>query len=67
MTEGASSRHSINCGLLRETEKAWLLDTTGEKSGKIWFPKSQGELFKRSDGTYDLFGEEWIMKTKGLL
>lgn len=59
-----SGRHSINCKLIRETAAAWLLDTG---DAEVWFPKSQGDLDKRADGTYDLFGEEWIMKEKGLI
>lgn len=62
--EGSTSRHSINVKLLRETTKAWLLDT-GE--AEVWFPKSQGDLDPRADGTHDLFGEEWLMKEKGLI
>jgi hypothetical protein len=64
MTEGATDRPSVACELLRETEKAWYLDT-GDK--EIWFPKSQGELYKQADGSYELFGEAWIMKEKGLI
>jgi hypothetical protein len=64
MSEGNTNRHSINCALIRETEKAWLLDTG---TSEIWFPKSQGEIYQRSDHTYDLFAEEWIMKKKGLI
>jgi len=64
VTEGKSERHCINCKLLRETEKAWLID---DGSQETWMPKSQGEIYKRDDGTYDLFAEEWILKTKGLI
>jgi len=64
MTEGKSDRPCINCKLLRETEKAWLID---DGSAEIWMPKSQGEMYKREDGTYDLFAEEWILKAKGLI
>lgn len=66
MTEGATDRHSINCELIRESPSglAWLLD---DGTKEFWFPKSQGELYKKADGTYDLFGELWIMKEKGLL
>lgn len=64
MTEGSTSRHSISCKVIRETEKAWLIDTGTDK---LWFPKSQGEVYRNKDGTSDLFGEEWIMKEKGLI
>lgn len=64
MIEGSTNRHSINCKLLRETAAAWHLDT-GDK--QVWFPKSQGELYARADGTHDLFGEEWILKKKELI
>jgi len=64
MTEGKSDRPSVACLLIRETDKAWLLDTGGDAD--IWFPKSQGELYKLADGSYELFGEAWIMKEKGL-
>lgn len=64
MTEGSTNRPSINCKLLRETAAAWLID---DGTGEHWFPKSQGELYQQADGTYELFGEEWIMKKKGLI
>lgn len=60
----STNRHSINCELLRETDKAWLIND-GTKD--VWFPKSQGDLDPCADGTHDLFGEEWIMKDKGLI
>jgi hypothetical protein len=65
MTEGKSDRFCINCRLVRETEKAWLIDPDGEN--KVWVPKSQGEVYKREDGTWDLFAEEWLLKAKGLI
>lgn len=64
MTEGNTKRPSINCKLIRETPAAWLID---DGTSKQWFPKSQGEIYPRADGTHDLFGEEWIMKNKGLI
>lgn len=64
MVEGATSRFSINCKLIRETEKAWLIS---DGKTKTWFPKSQGEIYPCADGTWDLFGEEWILKAKGLI
>jgi hypothetical protein len=64
MTEGKSDRFCINCKLLRETEKAWLID---DGDNEVWMPKSQGEIYKRDDGTWDLFAEQWILKTKGLI
>lgn len=64
MTEGATHRHSISCHLIRETEKAWLIDN-GIK--QVWMPKSQGEIYRCADGTYDLFAEEWILKNKELI
>jgi hypothetical protein len=64
MTEGASDRFSISCKLLRETEKAWLIDSGDEE---VWIPKSQGEMYKCADGTYDLFAETWLLKAKGLI
>lgn len=65
MTEGSSDRPCINCKLLRETEKAWLITDDGDR--EIWVPKSQGELYKRADGTYDFFAEEWLLKKKDLI
>lgn len=62
--EGSSGRHSINCKLIRETPAAWLIDDGAKQE---WFPKSQGELYAREDGTHDLFGEEWLLKKKGLI
>lgn len=59
-----TGRHSVNCKLIRETSKAWLLD---DGTAEIWFPKSQGDLDPRADGTWDLFAEEWILKEKGLI
>lgn len=64
MSEGSTNRPSINCKLIRETAAAWLID---DGTVEQWFPKSQGELYARNDGTHDLFGEEWIMKKKGLI
>lgn len=64
MTEGRTNRFSISCRLVRETQKAWLIDTGDTE---VWFPKSQGELYRAADGTYDLFGEEWLLKEKGLI
>ena len=64
MTEGSTGRHSISCKIIRETEKAWLID---DGKSKQWFPKSRGEVYKNKDGTHDLFGEKWIMKEKGLI
>jgi hypothetical protein len=51
--------------LIHETDKAWLITPDGDK--EIWVPKSQGELYRREDGTYDYFGEEWLLKKKGLI
>ena len=60
-----NDRPCINCKLEHETERAWLID---DGSGKTtWIPKSQGEIYAKGDGTYDLFAEEWILKEKGLL
>jgi hypothetical protein len=64
MTEGATNRHCINCKLIRTTDKALLID---DGKDKIWFPKSQCEIYERADGTHDLFAEEWILKAKGLI
>ena len=64
MTEGASGRFCVNCKLKRETEKAWLID---DGKTRVWIPKSQGEIYKCSDGTWDLFAEEWLLKVKGLI
>ncbi len=64
MTEGSTDRYPISIKIIRETEKAWFIDTG---DAKIWFPKSQGEVYRNKDGTHDLFGEEWIMKEKGLI
>jgi hypothetical protein len=64
MTEGKSDRFCINCKLLRETEKAWLIDDGDQE---VWIPKSQGEVYKREDGTHDLFAEQWLLKAKGLI
>lgn len=64
MHQKSSGRVSINCKLVHESPKAWLID---DGSNKVWFPKSQGDLDARSDGTHDLFGEEWLMKEKGLI
>lgn len=64
MHQKSSGRVSINCKLIRESAAAWLIDD-GEK--EVWFPKSQGDLDPRNDGTRDLFGEEWIMKKKDLI
>lgn len=60
----ADKRPSIPCKIIRETPKAWLLDV-GDVT-QIWFPKSQGEIYTSGDGSKTLFGEEWVMKDKGL-
>jgi hypothetical protein len=65
MTEGKSDRIAVNCKLLRETEKAWMITDDGDR--EIWIPKSQGEIYKRVDDTWDLFAEEWLLKAKGLI
>jgi hypothetical protein len=65
MTEGATNRHSINCTIEHETEKAWLINDGGGR--KVWVPKSQAEAYPRQDGTIDLFAEEWVLKKKGLI
>jgi hypothetical protein len=64
MTEGASNRPSINCKLKHETKAAWLI-FDGDR--EVWIPKSQGEIYPRADGTWDLFAEEWLLKAKGLI
>jgi hypothetical protein len=64
MTEGSTNRHSINCKLIRSTDKAWFIDDGAQK---VWIPKSQAELYDCADGTKDLFAEEWILKAKGLI
>jgi hypothetical protein len=64
MTEGRTNRVSVNCKIEHETERAWLID---EGTKKVWIPKSQGEVYRLSDGTVDLFVEEWIAKEKGII
>lgn len=64
MTEGKTDRTCINCKILRETERAWLIDD-GNK--EVWVPKSQSEAYRLADGTTDLFVEQWIAKDKGLI
>jgi hypothetical protein len=54
----------VNCKIVRETPKAWLID---DGKRQEWFPKSQGEIYDRSDGTNDLCAEEWILKSKGFI
>jgi len=63
-SEGSSDRPCINCVIKHETEKAWLID---DGSIEVWVPKSQGEVYPQSDGTVDLFAEEWLLKAKGLI
>lgn len=58
-------RPSHPCKIVKETDRAWLLDIGEIKP--IWFPKSQGEVYQQNDGSALLFGEEWIMKEKGLI
>jgi hypothetical protein len=65
MTEGKSDRPCVNCKLIHETERAWLV--TDDGTNRFWIPKSQGEVYKREDGTLDLFAEEWLLKEKGLI
>lgn len=61
----ADKRPNIPVAIVRETPKAWLLDVGGKED--VWFPKSQGEIYKQDNGMLLLFGEEWLMKDKGLL
>jgi hypothetical protein len=64
MVEGSTSRFSINCKLIHETEKAWLV-TDGKTQD--WIPKSCGEIYPCADKTWDLFAEEWLLKKKGFI
>ncbi len=45
-----------------ETEKAWLVSTTGERKDAIWIPKSQAEICKNT-----LTCPAWLAIEKGLL
>lgn len=60
----ADKRPNIPVAIVRETAKAWLLDVGGKED--VWFPKSQGEIYDQ-EGMKVLFGEEWLMKEKGLI
>lgn len=65
---GFSDRVCVNCQIRHETDKAWLIEPIDDDvEDDIWIPKSQGEVYKRDDGTWDLFAEEWLLKKKGLL
>lgn len=64
MSEGNTHRPYISCRIIRETDKAYLVDD-GENN--VWMPKSQCEAFRNRDGSYNLFCEEWLMKQKGFL
>lgn len=54
-----------NVKLLAETAKAWGVTDDDERT--IWIPKSQCEMEKRVDGTYDLTLPEWLAMEKGLI
>lgn len=61
---GREKLFDIPVQLLVDLEKAWRLsDGTRDE----WFPKSQCELEKNSDGTYTLTGPEWLLKEKGFI
>lgn len=62
-TTFSGERPCISCKLLRETEKAFLIEYEGEE---FWIPKSQSEIYKSENG-HDLFCEEWLLKEKGIL
>jgi hypothetical protein len=64
MAEGSTKRPSIICRIVRQTEHA-LLISDGDQ--RVWFPKSQCEVYERADGNVDLFADEWILKDKGLI
>lgn len=64
MVEGSTNRFSINATLVHETDKAWLVD---DGKTKDWIPKQCGEAYKRADGTYDFFCDEWVLKKKGFI
>ena len=61
----SDDRPCVNCQLVRETDKAWCITCDGDTD--VWVPKSQGELYKLHDGTYNFFAKEWLLKAKGLI
>lgn len=47
-----------------ETAHAFLLS---DGINEDWFPKSQCELARRSDGRLELTAPEWLLKSKGFI
>lgn len=55
-----SNLTDIAAKVVRETEKAWLID---DGAKQVWIPKSQAE--KNPDNTFTL--PEWMALEKGLI
>lgn len=49
-----------------ETEKSYLLGDTGTTDNDQWFPKSQVEIRKLSNG-YEVIVPYWLAKKKGMV
>lgn len=55
----------FNCGLLHETKDAYLV--TSDDEDRIWLPKSQTEMEKKSDGSYSATIPVWLAIEKKLI
>jgi hypothetical protein len=54
--------------LHRETDKAWLVSDTGNRTDAVWIPKSQAELEPDYAGKcHVLTLPEWLATEKGLV
>lgn len=53
----------IDCRVVRETEKAYLIDTGAKEN--TWIPKSQ--ISDEAEDMSSIFIPEWLAKEKGLI
>lgn len=66
--EHASDLCDLNVTVIRTTPAAALVTAAFRDTGEpVWVPLSQVELSINDDGTYQLTGPSWLMRSKGLL
>ena len=53
--------------LHHETDKAWLVSDTGDRSKAVWVPKSQAEIEPASKGVHTRTLPERLATEKGLV
>ena len=67
MTNMKSDLVDIMVELHHQTEKAWLVSTTGQGDDAKWIPKSAGELEKEPNGLFTLTIPERLAIDKELV